>query len=162
MGEMTRRLQACMLALVFLWGCAHAVQFEVSSRTTKCIAEEIQTNVVVVGDYKIVHSDETHKITVKVLKCSASFLILCCWLAPVSILIHQHEYSSPLRKKSSKRKKNYSKRGPRCAEIEVFSLTWVTWLKFKGELLLLEKVYALLHVCTRQSSICQVSECWLP
>jgi len=66
MGDMTRRLQACLLALVFLWGCAHAVQFEVSSRTTKCIAEEIQANVVVVGDYKIVHSDDTHKITVKV------------------------------------------------------------------------------------------------
>ena len=69
-----RRLQACLLALVLLWGCAHAVQFEVSSRTTKCIAEEIQANVVVVGDYKIVHSDDTHKITVKVLECSAFLL----------------------------------------------------------------------------------------
>ena len=162
MGEMTRRLQACLLALVFLWGCAHAVQFEVSSRTTKCIAEEIQTNVVVVGDYKIVHSDETHKITVKVLKCSASFLILCCWLAPVSILIHQHEYSSPLRKKSSKRKKITAKGVHVVPKLRVFSLTWVTWLKCKGELLLLEEVYALLYVCTRPSSICQVSKCWLP
>jgi hypothetical protein len=116
MGDMTRRLQACLLALVFLWGCAHAVQFEVSSRTTKCIAEEIQANVVVVGDYKIVHSDDTHKITVKVMKCSASFLISSCvagWLAPVSILVHQHEYSSPLLKKSSQRKK-LKQRGPRC------------------------------------------------
>lgn len=102
-----RRLQACLLALVLLWGCAHAVQFEVSSRTTKCIAEEIQANVVVVGDYKIVHSDDTHKITVKVMKCSASsFLIfyVAGWL-PVWILIHQHECSSPLLRKSSKRKK---------------------------------------------------------
>ena len=147
MGEMTRRLQACLLALVFLWGCAHAVQFEVSSRTTKCIAEEIQANVVVVGDYKIVHSDETHKITVKVLQCPASFLILCCWLAPVSILIHQHEYSSLLLKKSSRRIV-LQQRGPCCAEIEVFSSTWVTWLKCKGEVLLLEKIYALLYVCT--------------
>jgi hypothetical protein len=56
-----------VVGLVLLWGCgAQAVQFEVSARTTKCIAEEIQNNVVVVADYKIVHSDESHTITVKV------------------------------------------------------------------------------------------------
>lgn len=69
MGGMWRlRLCFAAAALVLaLWGSgAHAVQFEVSSRTTKCIAEEIQSHVVVVGDYKIVHSDEAHKVTVKV------------------------------------------------------------------------------------------------
>jgi len=56
-----------LVAVVLVWeDGAQAVQFEVSSRTTKCIAEEIQSHVVVVGDYKIVHSDEAHKLTVKV------------------------------------------------------------------------------------------------
>lgn len=66
-GVWSFRSCVVVVALVLVWGSvAQAVQFEVSARTTKCIAEEIQNHVVVVGDYKIVHSDESHKITVKV------------------------------------------------------------------------------------------------
>jgi hypothetical protein len=63
------RVRSAWLALAFvavLASGAQGVQFEVSARTTKCIAEEIQSHVVVVGDYKIVHSDEALKVTVKV------------------------------------------------------------------------------------------------
>lgn len=60
------RLRTCLLVLVMLACGAQAVQFEVTARTTKCVAEEIQNHVVVVGDYKIVHSDEAHKLSVKV------------------------------------------------------------------------------------------------
>jgi len=66
MGGASRLL--LLVGLVLLasgWG-AQAVQFEVTARTTKCVAEEIQNHVVVVGDYKIVHSDDAHKLTVKV------------------------------------------------------------------------------------------------
>jgi len=63
----------CEILLPLLLLCLHAwrfvdgVQFEVSSRTTKCVAEEIQSDVLVVGDYKIVSSSEDKlRITIKV------------------------------------------------------------------------------------------------
>jgi hypothetical protein len=67
MGGAGRLQVVLVLLLLALFGwSAQAVQFEVSARTTKCVAEEIQNHVVVVGDYKIVHSDDSHKLTVKV------------------------------------------------------------------------------------------------
>ena len=64
------RLRLCFAVAALLLVCCgcytHAVQFEVSARTTKCIAEEIQSHVVVVGDYKVVYTDEGLKVTVKV------------------------------------------------------------------------------------------------
>jgi hypothetical protein len=57
-----------LLALAALLGSGvHAVQFEVNTKLSKCISEEIQNHVVVVGDYKIVHSDEALRVNVKVL-----------------------------------------------------------------------------------------------
>ena len=60
------RLYLFLVLAVLGCGGAQAVQFEVNARTTKCVSEEIQSHVVVVGDYKIVHSDEALKVTVKV------------------------------------------------------------------------------------------------
>jgi hypothetical protein len=85
----------CEILLPLLLLCLHAwrfvdgVQFEVSSRTTKCVAEEIQSDVLVVGDYKIVSSSEENlRITIKVcvthtisdsLSLSLSLcLMICC------------------------------------------------------------------------------------
>ncbi|BBM97274.1 p24 family protein delta-1 [Marchantia polymorpha subsp. ruderalis] len=44
-----------------------ALRFEVPAAATKCIAEEIQPNVLVLGDYSVVSAgDASHRITVKV------------------------------------------------------------------------------------------------
>jgi hypothetical protein len=49
------------------WHRVEGVQFEVSSRTTKCVTEEIQRDVLVVGDYKIAFtSSDNLSVTVKV------------------------------------------------------------------------------------------------
>jgi hypothetical protein len=56
-----------LLLYLHAWRFVDGVQFEVSSRTTKCVAEEIQSDVLVVGDYKIVSSSEENlRITIKV------------------------------------------------------------------------------------------------
>jgi hypothetical protein len=56
-----------LLLSLHAWRFVDGVQFEVSSRTTKCVAEEIQSDVLVVGDYKIVSSSEENlRITIKV------------------------------------------------------------------------------------------------
>jgi hypothetical protein len=91
MGAMWRlRSWFALVAVVLVWEYgAQAVQFEVSSRTTKCIAEEIQSHVVVVGDYKIVHSDEAHKLTVKVLVAwpLINWLFCCCMFRAARVWI---------------------------------------------------------------------------
>ncbi|MCE3050437.1 hypothetical protein HAX54_047212 [Datura stramonium] len=57
---------------MFLSTKVHAVQFEVLSGHTKCIAEDIKSHSMTVGKYRIVNPNEahplpdTHKVTVRV------------------------------------------------------------------------------------------------
>jgi len=62
-------LRAILLLLLCLqtWHRVEGVQFEVSSRTTKCVTEEIQRDVLVVGDYKVTFtSSDNLSVTAKV------------------------------------------------------------------------------------------------
>jgi hypothetical protein len=68
---MDHKLLLCAILPLLLclqtWHRVDGVQFEVSSSTTKCVTEEIQRDVLVVGDYKIVFSSSDNlSVTAKV------------------------------------------------------------------------------------------------
>jgi hypothetical protein len=68
---MDPKLLLCAILLLLLclqtWHRVDGVQFEVSSRTTKCVTEEIQRDVLAVVDYKIVFtSSDNLSVTAKV------------------------------------------------------------------------------------------------
>jgi hypothetical protein len=68
---MDPKLMVCAILLLLLclqtWHRVDGVQFEVSSRTTKCVTEEIQRDVLAVVDYKIVFtSSDNLSVTAKV------------------------------------------------------------------------------------------------
>jgi len=68
---MDPKLLLCAILLPLLclhtWHRVDGVQFEVSSSTAKCVTEEIQRDVVVVGDYKIAFtSSDNLSVTAKV------------------------------------------------------------------------------------------------
>ncbi len=66
-------LLLCMQA----WHVVEGLQLEVTGRTIKCIAEEIQNNVLVVGDYKVVStSQDDLSVTAKVRILSVSLALL--------------------------------------------------------------------------------------
>ncbi|KAH8975841.1 hypothetical protein BDL97_01G180400 [Sphagnum fallax] len=51
-------LHLLLLLCMQAWPVVEGLQLEVTGRTTKCIAEEIQSDVLVVGDYKVVSTSE--------------------------------------------------------------------------------------------------------
>jgi hypothetical protein len=68
---MDHKLLLCAILPLLLclqtWHRVEGVLFEVSSGTTKCVIEEIQRDVLVVGDYKIVFSSSDNlSVTAKV------------------------------------------------------------------------------------------------
>ncbi len=68
-----------LLLCVQAWPVVEGLQLEVTGRTTKCIAEEIQSDVLVVGDYKVVStSQDDLSVTAKVriLSVSVSLALL--------------------------------------------------------------------------------------
>jgi hypothetical protein len=80
---MDPKLLLCAILLVLLclhtWHRVDGVQFEVSSRTTKCVTEEIQRDVLVVGDYKIaLTSSDNLSVTAKVCISLPLLLIPLC------------------------------------------------------------------------------------
>jgi hypothetical protein len=65
-------LLLCMQA----WPVVEGLQLEVTGRTTKCIVEEIQSDVLVVGDYKAVStSQDDLNVTAKVRILSVSLAL---------------------------------------------------------------------------------------
>ncbi len=80
-------LLLCMQA----WPVVEGLQLEVTGRTTKCIAEEIQSDVLVVGDYKVVStSQDDLSVTAKVriLSVSVSLALLVFRLFFGSLSMH--------------------------------------------------------------------------
>ena len=83
-----RDVAACAVAFVALIiGAAQALQFEMQTQT-KCIYEEINANVIVVGDYQAANRDNPGLpiyVDVKVkmfcesMGLSAPLLLPCCW-----------------------------------------------------------------------------------
>jgi hypothetical protein len=66
-------LLLCMQA----WPIVEGLQLEVTGRTTKCIVEEIQSDVLVVGDYKVVSTSQDNlSVIVKVCILFVSFALL--------------------------------------------------------------------------------------
>ncbi|KAL2650623.1 hypothetical protein R1flu_018751 [Riccia fluitans] len=65
-----RVLYSFLVTLLLVAGRARmvdALRFEVPAASTKCLAEDIQPNVLVLGDYSVVSAgDASHRITVKV------------------------------------------------------------------------------------------------
>jgi hypothetical protein len=67
-------LLLCMQA----WPVVEGLQLEVTGRTTKCIAKEIQSDVLVIGDYKVVStSQDDLSVTAKVRILSVSLAFAC-------------------------------------------------------------------------------------
>jgi hypothetical protein len=70
-------LHLLLLLCMQAWPVVEGLQLEVTGRTTKCIAEEIQSDVLVVGDYKVVSTSEDDlSVTAKVRILSVSLALL--------------------------------------------------------------------------------------
>jgi p24 family protein delta-1 len=55
------RDRAAAVAAVTVWwlvGCAGAVWLQLATTATKCLSEDIQSNVVVIGDYSILYEEQ--------------------------------------------------------------------------------------------------------
>jgi hypothetical protein len=69
-------LHLLLLLCMQAWPVVEGLQLEVTGRTTKCIAEEIQSDVLVVGDYKVVSTSEDDlSVTAKVRILSVSVCV---------------------------------------------------------------------------------------
>jgi hypothetical protein len=87
-------LLLCMQA----WPVVEGLQLEVTGRTTKCIAEEIQSDVLVVGDYKVVSTSEdglSVTAKVRILSVSLALLIFRLFFGSLSMYLCRCFFFSP-------------------------------------------------------------------
>jgi hypothetical protein len=87
-------LLLCMQA----WPVVEGLQLEVTGRTTKCIVDEIQSDVLVIDDYKVVStSQDDLSVTAKVRILSVSFalLVFCLFFGSLSMCLCCGFFFSP-------------------------------------------------------------------
>jgi hypothetical protein len=85
-------LHLLLLLCMQAWPVVEGLQLEVTGRTTKCIAEEIQSDVLVVGDYKVVSTSEdglsvTAKVRILSVSVSVALLVFRLFFGSLSMYL---------------------------------------------------------------------------